>query len=95
MGTYGPAYDEKTDGKRVRTQMECIRDYMTQAGWRTLQEIAKATRYPESSISAQLRHLKKPQFGAYLLEKRRRGPRSGTWEYRLSKGRPQLDGRLF
>ncbi len=38
------------------------------------------------SISAQLRHLKKPQFGSYLLEKRRRGKlKSGLWEYRLRK----------
>jgi hypothetical protein len=46
---------------------------------RTLQEIADATGDPHASISAQLRHLRKPRFGAYAIDKRRRTPSGGTW----------------
>lgn len=67
--------------------------------WLTLDELAKLTLYPPASISAQLRHLRKPQFGGYQVEKRQRefgramrGEDFGTvWEYRLH--RPVL--RIF
>jgi hypothetical protein len=42
------------------------------AGWMTLREIADLTNYAEASISAQLRHLRKPHFGGYVIVKRRR-----------------------
>jgi hypothetical protein len=59
------------------------------AAWRTLAEIARATRYPEASVSAQLRHLRKSRFGGYRVRKRlRRGEREfqhgPTWEYRVA-----------
>ena len=38
----------------------------------------------EGSISAQFRHLRKQRFGAYAVEKRRRQPAGGTWEYRVT-----------
>ena len=47
------------------TQIEVIRDLMLdermRGSWLTLAEIAEVTRYGEASISAQLRHLRKPQ----------------------------------
>jgi hypothetical protein len=56
----------------------------TDAGWMTLREISELTNYGEASISAQLRHLRKPHFGGYLIVKRRRGPvMNGAWEYRI------------
>jgi hypothetical protein len=62
------------------TQLEAIRELMLAASkrgeWLTLAEIAEPTEFGEASISAQLRHLRKPQHGAYCVEKRRR--RSGT-----------------
>jgi hypothetical protein len=60
---------------------------MRDGQWRTLYEIAKATGDPETSTSAQLRHLRKPRFGGYVVEKRRRTATAGTWEYRLLIGR--------
>ncbi len=61
---------------RLRTQMQVIRDVMLSASecdtWLTLHEIAALTRYGEASISAQLRHLRKPRFGGHRVEKRRR-----------------------
>lgn len=55
------------------------------AGWMTLREIADLTNYGEASVSAQLRHLRKPHFGGYVIVKRRRGPvMNGAWEYRIA-----------
>jgi len=62
--------------------------------WLTLEELTKLTHYPPASISAQLRHLRKLEFGGYEVEKRQRlsgsilhGEDFGTvWEYRLQRG---------
>ena len=70
---------------RLLQQHETIRDLMLDGRWRTLGEIAEKTDYPEASISAQLRHLRKPRFGKFRVEKQRRnGISSGLWEYRVS-----------
>lgn len=92
MPEFGPAYVEALDGKRLSTQMITIRDYMLAVQWRTLREISLHLGYPEGSVSAQLRHLKKERFGHYKVEKRRRDGR-GTWEYHVD--RPSREGRLF
>ena len=64
------------DAEDLRTQVEVIRDVMLSASdcntWLTLHEIAELTRFGEASISAQLRHLRKPTFGGYRVDKRRR-----------------------
>jgi hypothetical protein len=81
--TFGPAYDAAIDGERIATQMEVIREHMLRRrGWVTLREVALATNNPEASVSAQLRHLRKPRFGGFEVTKRRRDG-AGTWEYRL------------
>ncbi len=95
MTTHGPAYEREHDERRLRTQLEVIRDVMLSAAecgaWLTLREIEGLTRYPQASISAQLRHLRKPAFGSYIVAKRRRGhPGQGVWEYRLG---PRRDGQ--
>lgn len=76
MSTFGPAYDKTIDEPRLSTQREAILQYvraMTCSGaWLTLREISEDTGYPEASVSAQLRHLRKPQFGGWRVEKRRR-----------------------
>src|SRR5260221_14048156 len=85
--------------RRVRMQRDVVRDVMLSAtecgAWLTMAELGAMTRYPETSISAQLRHLKKPQFGNYELEKMPRvragvdlGDGHGVgWEYRLRRRR--------
>jgi hypothetical protein len=61
--------------------------------WLTLSELSRLTGYGEASVSAQLRHLRKPQYGSFVVVKRLRaaaalvcnvelGP---IWEYRLSR----------
>ena len=80
----------------LRTQREVLRDVMLSAGacgaWLTLHELAGLTRYGEASISAQLRHLRKPQNGGFVVEKRLRknqvvrGTEIGSlWEYQLQR----------
>jgi len=86
----------------LRRQKEVIRDVMLSAGecatWLTLDELAKLTQYPPASISAQLRHLRKPKFGAFKVTKRCRvvnramraegfGP---VWEYSVAREAPVL-----
>lgn len=73
-------------------------DVMLSAGacetWLTLVELARMTHFGEASISAQLRHLRKPEYGAFVVEKRQReaaevlcGVEHGpVWEYRLRHG---------
>ncbi len=82
-GTFGPAYDATYDQQRVSDQHARIREFMGNGHWYTLAEISGFLGYPEASVSAQLRHLRKPKFGGWLVEKRRRVPNCGTWEYRV------------
>ena len=89
----------------VPTQREVLRDVMLAAGkygaWMTLHELARLTRYGETSISAQLRHLRKAKCGGYVLEKRVRKPEVVSseehfvvWEYRLTpRRRVSVHGR--
>jgi len=79
----GSDYSPKLDAARLEKQHEVIRDLMLDGRARTLSEIATLTGYPEASISAQLRHLRKPKFGGYLVEKKRREPWAGLFEYRV------------
>lgn len=85
-------------GASRRRQRDVLCDVMLSASqcdtWLTLEELAKLTHYPPASISAQLRHLRKQEFGGYEVEKRQRvsgrilhGEDFGTvWEYRLQRG---------
>lgn len=84
--------------KSRRRQRDVLCDVMLSASqcdtWLTLDEIAMLTHYPPASISAQLRHLRKQEFGGYEVEKQKRvsgrilhGEDFGTvWEYRLRRG---------
>jgi hypothetical protein len=61
--------------------------------WLTLQELSLLTHFGEASISAQLRHLRKREFGGYVVEKRQRDVDAVVrrevgvvWEYQLRRG---------
>lgn len=80
----GPAYDKQHDQLRLGYQFERVFACMKDGKWRTLDEIAAHTGDPAASVSAQLRHARKPRFGGYLVNKRPRGDRAkGLWEYQL------------
>jgi hypothetical protein len=88
---------KEKQAKRVagRSQREVLRDVMLSAAqcgsWLTLRELARLTSYGETSISAQLRHLRKARYGAFVIDKQVRRsadsaspPEHGAvWEYRL------------
>ena len=85
----GSDYVPPRDDPRLSRQVFRIFVTMLRArargDWLTLGEISKFTNDPEASVSAQLRHLRKPRFGGYLVEKRHRGKESsGLYEYRLT-----------
>lgn len=84
--------------RSLRRQRDVLCDVMLSAGacetWLTLVELSRLTHFGEASISAQLRHLRKPEYGGFAVEKRTRensvaisGVEHGpVWEYRLRRG---------
>jgi len=81
----GPVYNPERDNKRLKSQIQRIYHYMAAGGWHTFDEIHSATGDPHTSISAQLRHLRKERFGEHTIDKRHRGePARGLYEYRLT-----------
>lgn len=88
----GSDYNKDLDVDRLTDQYHRIFNLMKDGKWRTLQEIAFLTSDPQASISAQLRHMRKPRFGAHIVRKQRVQGREaqGLFEYQLSvKGRIQ------
>jgi hypothetical protein len=78
----GATYEPKEDDERLSSQMLRVYFLMKDKTWRTLAEIHEVTGDPPASISAQLRHLRKPKFGEYTVDKRHRGLRkNGLYEY--------------
>ena len=78
----GSNYIPKRDDIRLTGQLLRIWGVMKSGPWLTLSEIAKATGDPEASISAQLRHLRKPRFGSHTIEKMHLG--DGLFAYQLT-----------
>lgn len=76
----GETFDEKTDGPRLRRQLDGVRRLMRDGGWRSLRAIASALSFPEASVSARLRQLRHEGFD---VQRRRVHVGSGTWEYRV------------
>ena len=80
----GSDYKPAVDDVRLAGQILRIFNCMSDGQWRTLGEVAFATRTPEASVSAQLRHLRKKRFGGHTVNKRHVGAEeTGLWEYQL------------
>lgn len=77
----GFTYDPKLDYLRLNNQRTRVFRVMVDKNWHTLADIASATGDPESSISARIRDLRKPEFGSLTVDERRRT--KSQWEYRL------------
>jgi len=82
----GDDYDDLRDRARLRGQIRRVFDCVKDGQWRTVQEVAIATGDPETSVSAQLRNLRKARFGAHNIEKRHVS--DGLYVYRLNKTTP-------
>jgi hypothetical protein len=88
--------------RSLRRQRDVLCDVMLAAAqcetWLTLHELGRLTGYGEASVSAQLRHLRKPEYGGFVVDKQRRpvdevargevvrGELGLIWEYRMQRG---------
>jgi hypothetical protein len=77
----GPDFAEARDSERLGAQLERVQQLMGDEVWRTLAGISQVTGDPQASISAQLRHLRKPRFGGHTVL--RRYVSNGLYEYQL------------
>lgn len=84
----GADYVPDRDDARLIPQHERIKALMVDGHWRTLAAIAAATHTPEASVSAQLRHLRKPRFGSHIIEREHIG--GGLYQYRMAAPRLEL-----
>lgn len=79
----GTTFEPRLDEARLNDQTIRIYRLMNDSQWRTLAEISAETHDPEASVSARLRDLRKDDFGAFVVNRRRRTMYSGLWEYQL------------
>lgn len=77
----GADLDHERDNARLTGQLLRIWNVVKDEAWHTLPELSRRTGDPEASISAQLRHLRKPRFGSHIVE--RRHVENGLYEYRV------------
>jgi len=81
----GAFYSPSLDEQRLTTQMERVRLQLVDGRWHTAQHIADRTRAPLTSVSAQIRNLRKAENGGYIIETRRDGD-TGLFLYRMVRG---------
>jgi hypothetical protein len=75
---------ENAQPKPLAGQIERVYLALSAGQWLTLPEMHQRTGDSVASISAQIRHLRKPENGAHTILKRRRGrTEAGLFEYRL------------
>ena len=79
----GDDYKHERDHTRLTGQIRRVYDFIFDGAWRTLNEISDATGGPHSSVSAQLRNLRKKRFGGHNIE--RKYMNGGLYSYRLEK----------
>jgi hypothetical protein len=82
----GRTYNAERDGQRLSTQLEAVRRILSDGRWWTLDEIRgflhqRGIDANDSSISARVRDLRKPKFGAHDVQ--RRFIHRGLWAYRM------------
>ena len=77
----GADYTPERDNQRLGKQLDRVVWAMQDEMWHTLSAVARMTGDPEASVSAQLRHLRKPRFGGHTVE--RRYTSNGLYEYKL------------
>ena len=77
----GDDYVPERDNPRLKSQYDRVFYLMRDGKPRTLGEISAATGDPESSVSAQLRHMRKERFGSHEVLRERQG--AGLYTYQL------------
>ena len=93
MNIQGTTYEPIHDEQRLKSQYYQVCGLMlSRCRWWTLGEIEGALGYPQASISARLRDLRKEGFD---VQRRRRGnPKLGLFEYRVVRKEAKQE-RLF
>lgn len=79
----GITYEPMLDGRRLARQAGIVYAYMVSAGWKTLQQIAKDTGFPEASVSARLRDFRRIEGHKVLRERWHNDITSGVWVYAM------------
>jgi hypothetical protein len=79
----GETIEAARDNGRLTVQLNEVRRICSNEQWWTLAELARATGYPEASISARLRDLRKPKFGRWNVE--RQYVERGLFRYRVTR----------
>ena len=79
----GADYKDKRDRPRLTGQLRRIYAFMCDGNWHTLDSIARGTKVPHNSASAQYRNLRKKRFGGHTIDKKYKG--NGLYLYRLNK----------
>ncbi len=69
----GADYQPGRDRERLTKQVWRVLAVLEDRQWYSVQEISRLAECPENSAQAQVRNLRKPQFGGHKIE-RRRGP---------------------
>lgn len=84
----GGTFDQERDGAALSSQLIAVRDFLiSRVEWYSLMDLGSLLKFPEASISARLRDLRKPKFGGFIVERRiRQGTR--THEYRVRRPSP-------
>jgi hypothetical protein len=77
----GATYNHVRDGARLADQTEAVFNLMCDGKFRTLATIADMICAPEASVSARLRDLRKPRFGAHTVNREYLG--RGLYQYQL------------
>ena len=77
----GSDYVHDRDAVRLTGQIKDVFNLMKNGNWYSLDDIAQATGHPHASVSAQLRHLRKPRFGSHEVDKEYHD--RGLFYYRL------------
>ena len=78
----GPIFD-KNDQGRISKQLDEVRKLMLDGTWRTLGKIQELTGFPQASISARLRDLRKEKFGGFTVDRDR--VMRGLYIYRVMR----------
>lgn len=78
----GADYDRDRDDARLTGQLLRVWRAVSDGCWWTPSELERATGDNWSSISAQLRHLRKARFGGHTVEREYLG--EGLYQYRLT-----------
>jgi len=85
----GETFDGSRDRIRLDTAMGRIFNFMQDAKWHTLAELAEVGVCSESCASARIRDLRKPKFGGFHVSRSHCG--NGLWKYRLA-GKAEVTG---